>query len=556
MASIWDQLKTQIGLVYDAYSEFSDELAREKGFQVLSKNVQDVYGKLNKLEEINLQLQKGFKVSTERSAQLGYAIDKLGTGVVTNTQKLKGYLVELNKILPGQAKFYEKVEKSTFAKVIIKQTDQIRGQLKVSDEAYQGFMKFQTLAAEGAVAPGDMAGQFENTLLAVADLADEVDGFYEGALSDLVEGIGGLPASIRATMGQFPKQLGLAVLKSKQLGLSLEQIQQTAEGFLDVEQSIGAELEFQILSGQQLLTSDKKSLVAEMQKAAYAQDYNKQAELLTDFLLTNGEAMKDNLPLANSIATAFGLTKDELFDSYAQLKLNGSVSADLLNHKTKEVEINASNTEALKAQLDAQIKLNDQRATGEKLEDEAVSAYTKSILDSYTSVEDFSKAVTKLADDFTLLQRNSLGAADAFVDALKDSAVFKAIMGTMGVVSATTGAYKDLTTPSTGNSMITPEKAGDIFIPAGGSNVISGPLGSFSLDPKDDIIAMPNARAAIASGGSDSSALIAALQSDSSALIAALQNMTFHVTNVFNGDKIQSNLTIRKGQTLNNIGIA
>ena len=138
-----------------------------------------------------------------------------------------------------------------------------------------------------------------------------------------------------------------------------------------------------------------------------------------------------------------------------------------------------------------------------------------------------------------------MGAADAFVTALKDSAVFKAIMGTMGVVSAVTNAKRDLTTPSTGNSMITPEKAGDIFIPAGGNNVISGPLGSFSLDPKDDVMALPNAREAIASGGSDSSALI-----------AALQNMTFHVTNVFNGDKIQSNLTIRKGQTLNNIGIA
>jgi hypothetical protein len=117
-------------------------------------------------------------------------------------------------------------------------------------------------------------------------------------------------------------------------------------------------------------------------------------------------------------------------------------------------------------------------------------------------------------------------------------------MGTTGVISATTAAYTDLTTPSTGNSMVTPSKAEDIFIPAGGSNVISGPLGSFSLNPKDDIIAMPNARAALAGG------------SDASALIAALQNMTFHVTNVFNGDKIQSNLTIRKGQTLNNIGIA
>jgi hypothetical protein len=56
---------------------------------------------------------------------------------------------------------------------------------------------------------------------------------------------------------------------------------------------------------------------------------------------------------------------------------------------------------------------------------------------------------------------------------------------------------------------------------------------------------MPNIRQATAGGGSDASALI-----------AALQGMSFHVTNVFDGDKIQSNLSIRQGQALNNINQA
>jgi hypothetical protein len=56
---------------------------------------------------------------------------------------------------------------------------------------------------------------------------------------------------------------------------------------------------------------------------------------------------------------------------------------------------------------------------------------------------------------------------------------------------------------------------------------------------------MPNARAALASNSSDTSAIV-----------AALQGMSFHVTNVFDGDKIQSNLSIRQGQALNNINQA
>jgi hypothetical protein len=76
----------------------------------------------------------------------------------------------------------------------------------------------------------------------------------------------------------------------------------------------------------------------------------------------------------------------------------------------------------------------------------------------------------------------------------------------------------------------------------GSGTVISGPYGSFSMHPGDDILAAPNIRNATAGGGSDTSAII-----------AALQGMSFHVTNVFDGDKIQSSLSIRQGQTLNNI---
>jgi hypothetical protein len=52
---------------------------------------------------------------------------------------------------------------------------------------------------------------------------------------------------------------------------------------------------------------------------------------------------------------------------------------------------------------------------------------------------------------------------------------------------------------------------------------------------------MPNARSAVASKRG----------SDTAAIVAALQAMSFHVTNIFDGDKIQSQLTIRQGQRLN-----
>jgi hypothetical protein len=126
--------------------------------------------------------------------------------------------------------------------------------------------------------------------------------------------------------------------------------------------------------------------------------------------------------------------------------------------------------------------------------------------------------------------------------------MIKALMGAGGFFSAASEFITSLKTMKTDvpgvTNTISTEK--DVFIPAGGaSSVISGPKGSFALDPDDDIIAMPNARNALANRGGG----------DTSGVIAALKGMSFHVTNVFDGDKIRSSLQIRQGQQLNNTNI-
>jgi hypothetical protein len=129
----------------------------------------------------------------------------------------------------------------------------------------------------------------------------------------------------------------------------------------------------------------------------------------------------------------------------------------------------------------------------------------------------------------------------------------KNLAGAGGIAVAIKALYESVKSYTPGNfegSQVTAD-VDDIFIPAGGNNVITGPLGSFSLDPKDDIIAMPNAREALANQGSTTPNNTTQGGTDTAALVAALQGMSFHVTNTFDGDKIQSQLTIRQGQRLN-----
>lgn len=533
-----DDVAKQLKGIFDAYSLGGKDIARENAFGFLAKQAQDVYEKLNVLEERNYKVQAGFKLSTNAAAKLGHQFDKLGQSIGANSDKLKTYLVDLNKTFAGQAKFFK--EGNVFTTQISKEADAIRNKLKVTDDAFQGFLKFQ-VTANTESKKGNLANQFVNSGDAVATLAKEVQGFYAGAMTDLVEGLGSLPASIQATMGQYPKQLGLAVLKSKQLGLSLEKVQGVAEGMLDIERAIGAEIEYQILSGEELTTQDGKSLTAELQRAAIQQDANKQVDLLADYLSNNGEKLKDNIYLANQVAEMFGLSKDELFGAYQQLQANQEISDKLFEKQT-------NNNTVLAGQFDKQVAKDDQRTQEEILKDQAQQQMVDELLQQYDTPAKMATAVANLADMAQDMQNSALANAKSLASTFQNNKFMDFVFGAGGFAKTLKEAYDFV---KTGNIQGTKEALGegtgtevvkDVFIPAGGaSSVITGPKGSFALDPADDIIAMPNVRNALANKGGG----------DTSAVIAALKGMSFHVTNVFDGDKIQSQLTIRKGQRLN-----
>jgi hypothetical protein len=141
--------------------------------------------------------------------------------------------------------------------------------------------------------------------------------------------------------------------------------------------------------------------------------------------------------------------------------------------------------------------------------------------------------VMKLAENLSIGMDNALESSTKLVAALDKSTLVEALMGVGGLI----GTLDDFLTKfktgfaatggpgETANSSEKTSDKGDVFIPASGGNVISGAFGSFELNPKDDILAMPNARDAISNqdtpnaretapnnittqGGTDTAALI------------------------------------------------
>jgi hypothetical protein len=365
----------------------------------------------------------------------------------------------------------------------------------------------------------------------IGSVALGVSSFYDGALTDLVEGLGKLDASTASTFGQMPKNISLALLKTKQLGIELNKVTGIGEGFLDIETAIANEIEFQILSGEELLTQDGKSLANEAAKAALAQDANALADIFVGFVKDYGETIQKNPLLQKQAADMFNMGKDDLLEAIAQYNTVGAQSLKIFNTQLDDIP-------KVVDAFDEAAKAEDQRSTDQRELDNSEIQYTKNInKDQVTEIKKTSKAIGGLNKTFN---------ADAEKMAkIADTPIIRDVYAGAKTAGFVKSGYEEIA-GGQGREMPKAEPKNDLFIPAGGvGTVISGPYGSFAMNPGDDILAMPNIRQATAGGGSDASALI-----------AALQGMSFHVTNVFDGDKIQSNLSIRQGQALNNINQA
>ena len=546
--------------VFSAYKDQGGEVIRQNVFGILAGQVQTLNNNLNVLEQLNLTVQSGFNKSTKNAAEFGVQLDAVAKNAGVNATKFKQYAGELRTVFAGQTEFYKK--NGDFSKQLAKQSDVIRNQLGVSEEAYRNFVKYQGTAFGRSKDANQLATNFESVNRELGNVAESVAGFYEGGLTDIIEGMGTLGQSTLATFGRIPKQLGLAILKSKSLGIELEKITGIGKGFLDIEQSIAAEIEFQILSGEELLTTDNKSLTAEFQKAALAQDANRQADLLVGFIEKYGEKLKDNVFLQEQAVAMLGIGADDLFGAINQYNTAGAINKDIFNKQTEDIKDQGKTFSQIADE-------EDKRTNETVLSDDATKTYIDT-LGNYTD------KVTGLQTATAKLNNTILKGADEIGESLATNPVVKTTYA--GAKSMQTGkdvfdSMKKGTGENTSLQVGQQIPAKDIFIPAGDNNVITGPLGSFSLDPKDDIIAMPNvrdaisnqgapnakddilampnARDAISNQGTITNNITTQGGTDTAALIAALQGMSFHVTNTFDGDKIQSQLTIRQGQRLN-----
>ena len=301
---------------------------------------------LSFLIETQKDLQKSFKMSSAGGFDFvkqlrGITVSIKGTSkaLEIGDAKLFKYAEGLGKITGGF--ITSKNATDGMVDSLIKSQAFLQNNLGVSEEAAQKFELFTRSMGKNAVA------SIAN-ITKVAETFSKATGQDQTQLmAQMVEDISKMGADVATQFGRVPGQLEAATMKARLLGTSMEQLSGVGEKLLDIESSIGTEMELQALTGQRLVTDQGKSLTNEFRMAQLQGNAVKQTELMQQYFEQQGHQLETNFLARKKASELFGIDSAKLLEMNAAFKVQRELGVESLvakaegDLKTLEAELRA-----------------------------------------------------------------------------------------------------------------------------------------------------------------------------------------------------------------------
>ena len=275
------------------------------------------------LEESNKDIAASFGLNRAAAADFVHELRSNAKGLDIGDEKLGAYSGTLDGLARGFINS-KTATKSAFKDMLTGQAI-MQNQLGISEEEASKFESFS--AGLGKTSAENLVG-----ISRIADEMTEAGSDFEGVnplqmQKDIITDIAGLTEDIQMQYSRYPGKLAAATQYAKKLGLSMDDLHKTGEALLNIESSIGAELEYQLLSGKRLLTNQGTSLTNEYRMATVKGDGIKQAELMSTFLEKEGHTLKNNMYARKKAADLFGTTEMALAKSIQKQELLNKLGA-------------------------------------------------------------------------------------------------------------------------------------------------------------------------------------------------------------------------------------
>jgi hypothetical protein len=356
----WEELSNEImkltqgasaaGKAYgETIGKILDDNARlSAGLGVIAGNYEKVNAEglklvktLTFLEEHNKDLNDIFKVGSVVAGEFAENYRRVGEEIGFSDKTINKYVKSVAGIVGTTLLATSKQNRYTEA--------MIQGQAIMQES-----MGLSADQAEGFEQYSNSLGTYSTVMMQAiqgmaTDMATQLgDASKAGAIQAEIMGeIGSLSEETQLQYGRMPGNLETAVLKAKALGMTMENLKQTGEKLLDIESSVGDELEYQLLSGQRLVKNGK-SLTNAYRMAFMEGNGKKQAEIMNDILKDQGDTLRNNYMARKKMSDLLGIDEKTLTRSLNKQKIAAELGQEaLLNlegqdltDKIKELEAN------------------------------------------------------------------------------------------------------------------------------------------------------------------------------------------------------------------------
>lgn len=255
-------------------------------------------------------------------------------GILEETAPLTGKLFEdIAKGIPEAPNLAGKTDEEIKALMAVRAATMKTAQAYVESEsaAAQWIDKNTTLTTEQTEALKlYSAGQNKSlakTVLNIRSIAKAYSNIEDPVKLQnvILSEIANTSADVRAQYSKMPMGLEKAVLKARQLGISMDQVHKIGESFLDIESSVGKELEYQLLSGQRLVKNGK-SLTNAYREATLMGDADKSIQALDDILESQKNVLDGtNMYAKKALADQMGISTKELQMMHEKKKLQDDI---------------------------------------------------------------------------------------------------------------------------------------------------------------------------------------------------------------------------------------
>jgi hypothetical protein len=486
--------------------------------KALITNFVDAAKKTLDLELKNKQLNKSFGINSISAAKLSENLQVVASNLKISSQQSQKYAGSLKKMLP------------TFNQFAASNTD-IYKDLQMSQHVLQttiGLTEDQSNAyTQYAMQNGDSASSMLKATQAISEALDP-DGTM-GYTKMITEEIAATGNEIQLQYGKIPGNLEVAVVKAKKLGFALDDLANAGTDLLEIESSIGKELEYQLLSGRRLVDDQGNSLTNLYREAALRGDMNQQADIMNKILEDEGETLENNMFARKQMADMLGMDErklasalqkkkilDKAFDQGIKIDLDANDSAKALADAAKAVQAGAISEDEFQTLVNA----SDTRTTDDilkqqlevQMEQAMYSQLTLSQLSNISANRDQLK-VSAQGLNFVDLMDQSEGVAAAVRAKVRTDSLNK-------MKTTVTGMDYDNYTPDA--------EVEDAIIPPGLGGVISLPAGTVGFQENDLVKIGTVDKTTPSTNSSDEfSKLIKSIDNQTERLLRALGSSTF-----------------------------